>query len=625
MSDVWRRFVTGEGPVDEVDPTIYRSWQRCKALEVDYQRVGSNEILSKPRLRERCQAQEDLIQAGKPVLPYVFRLLKGLNYMVLLCDGEGYILEALGDPPFMTKAQQVYLSPGANWREDIKGTNAIGTSLAEKAPVKVRGWEHFVQENHFLSCWAAPLRNSRGDIVGVLDVSGEAANQKERLLEIVVMGARMIEQNLQLIELKRNFRFCKQGIRLAAEMLREGFIAIDGDGVITEINRAGAQLLGRRREEIIGRPASDVFCGNKNWKIDGGDLELEVEKKSGLRIRPRLREVTDDEGYTVGVVGVLQVNPADKKEAETPLWVGRSEITRKVFERAAKAAQTKSTVLIQGESGTGKEIVARYIHEASPWREGPFIGVNCAALPSTLIESELFGYADGAFTGAKRGGRPGKFELADGGTIFLDEIGDMALNAQAALLRLLQEAEVFRIGDTKARKINVRVIAATNKNLSDLVAEGLFRQDLYYRLKVITIDVPPLRYRKEDIWDLVPYFVRQTCQTLGKPPLGIAEEVYTYLFAYSWPGNVRELKNCIESMVAMADGPLLTVEDIPAEIKNAAGSEAGMQQSLLKRQTREAILQALAQTEGKIAPAARLLGIGRSTLYRKMKELGIKP
>jgi sigma-54 dependent transcriptional regulator, acetoin dehydrogenase operon transcriptional activator AcoR len=622
MIQAWQRFVAGEDSLQGVNPLIYRSWQRSMQSELNHQCVVNNDILPATVLLERYQEQEDLVMAGKPVLPYLYRFLNGLNNIVLLCDFEGYVLDALGDPPFISKAQQVHLSPGANWREEVKGTNAIGTVLVEKIPLRVLGSEHYVRENHFLNCWASPIRDSAGQVVGVLDISGEAGIERgeERLVEVVLMGARLIEQNLHLAELKRNFHFARQGIELAGEMMREGFIAIDNRGVISEINQAGARLLGKKREDVLGRLAADVF-GNKRWSFNGQSLNIQMEENNGYRISSRLHKVTDNNGTAMGAVGVISPLPRVVEEAN---WVGSSKITKQLFNRAWKAAQTKATVLVQGESGTGKEIVARHIHRCSPRSDKAFVAINCAAIPATLIESELFGYTDGAFTGARRGGQAGKFEIADGGTIFLDEIGDMPPNVQASLLRVLQEREVVRIGDNRARKVDVRFIAATNRDLAERVEQGLFRLDLFYRLKVVTIDVPPLRERKEDIYDLAPFFLRKACRAAGKAMMGLADEIFPAFLAYGWPGNIRELENCIESMVAMAEQSYLSADDLPPELKMYQGTSGESTESLLEAQTRQAIAQALSKTKGKIAPAARILGIGRTTLYRKMQEMGIK-
>ncbi|MGC7872014.1 sigma-54-dependent Fis family transcriptional regulator [Desulfosporosinus sp. SYSU MS00001] len=622
MSNRWNRFINGESVESEVTPSIYRSWQRSIEFQVDHRLITNQDILSKPRLNERREAQESLIRAGGTVLPYIFSLLGSNKYTVLLCDNEGYIIEATGDDSFMSKAQKVYLSPGASWREEIRGTNAIGTALRDNAPISVFGWEHFVRENHFLACWAAPIQNTAGAPLGVIDISGDAAEDREKILRIARMGASMIEKNLQLLELQDQLEFYQEGAKLASSLLNQGFLAIDRNGIITNINSLGAALLGRKEEEIIGQLAADIFSSPKGWMLSGRSLNLKIKNSYGNEISSHLKQVINDKGYSLGAVGTLQVTTEPSAVSNNTLWVGHGQHTQQTLARASKVAATHSSVLIHGESGTGKEIIAQTIHQLSPRRDGPFIALNCASLSSSLVESELFGYVEGAFTGARRGGKPGKFELADKGTIFLDEIGDMPLNVQVALLRALQEREVCRIGDTKTKKIDVRVIAASHKDLSALVASDRFRLDLYYRLKVVTLELPPLRERLEDIRDLVPHFIHKASTSFGIQVIGIQEEVYPYLLAQKWPGNVRELENCIESMVALAEGPILTVADLPEEFKQSGTKTEP--EPLLEQQTKHAILYALTQTKGKIAPAAKLLGIGRNTLYRRMKEMDIQ-
>ncbi|EHQ88351.1 sigma-54-dependent Fis family transcriptional regulator [Desulfosporosinus youngiae] len=621
MDNHWKRFIKGESVESEVTPSIYRSWQRSLEYHVDHSLVSHQDILTSARLSERRDSQESLIRASEPVLPYIFSLLGSTNYTVLLGDNEGYIIEAVGDAPFMSKAQKVNLSPGASWREEVRGTNAIGTALRENAPMSVFGWEHFVHDNHFLACWAAPIQNSQGLPLGVLDISGEANPDRQKILNIAMMGASMIEKNLRLFELENQLKFYQEGSRLASSLLQQGFLTIDHNGIITSINSYGARLLGRKQEDIIGKLAGEVFSTPKGWILNGHSLNLHLKDSTGKEITSHLNQVFNEAGQSIGAVGTLQI----KKETplSNSLWIGNSQLSQRTLARASKISSTHSSVLIHGESGTGKEIISRTIHKLSSRSQGPFVALNCASLPASLIESELFGYVDGAFTGARRGGKPGKFELANKGTIFLDEIGDMPLNVQVALLRVLQEKEVSRIGDTKALKIDVRVIAATHKDLSALVSAAQFRLDLYYRLKVVTLELPPLRERSEDIRDLVPYFIDKTCKSLGLPPLGIQEDVYTYLLAHSWPGNVRELENCIESMVALADGPILTTADLPDEILQSVENTQASTEPLLDQQTKQAIIYALNQTKGKIAPAAKLLGIGRNTLYRKIKDLEI--
>lgn len=615
MTEIWHRFVSGETAINGLDPVIHRSWLRCREKKVNFMLIENNHILPIPALRERREGNEDLLRAARPVIPYLLRSLKNRDYIVLLCDSEGYILESLGDPPFMGKAEQVCLSPGANWKEEVKGTNAIGTALAEQRPVRVLGQEHFVRENHFLNCWAGPIRNPRGEIVGILDVSGQHGNRDEGLIELVMMGIKMIEQNMLLAELSLDNMFYREGLERVSGLLREGLITIDKDGLVTSINRAGENVLGVKKEEVIGKHAAEVF---KRGGIFFAGQAMPLTEKTPS-VFSSLCTMTGDDGRLVGMLATLQPGQPSKVQ-----WVGKSTLSEKVLQKTRKAALTDATVLISGESGTGKEIIARMLHEQSARKEGPFVPVNCASIPAGLIESELFGYVDGAFTGARRKGQSGKFEQADGGTIFLDEIGDMPPAVQAALLRVLQEREVCRLGDTRQRKIDIRVIAATNQNLKELVQKGLFRMDLYYRLKVISINVPPLRERPEDILDLVPYFLETACKAAGQPIPGISAEVYDRLFSYHWPGNVRELQNCVESMVAMAEGPVLTLDDLPWEIREGCDNYNTSSSSLMDEKTRQAILTALSQTKGKVAPAARILGMARSTLYRKMAELNIR-
>lgn len=616
MTELWQRFVSGETAISGLDPVIHRSWLRCREKKVNFLLIENNHILPIPDLRERREMNGDLLRAARPVIPYLLSYLKNRDYIVLLCDSEGYILESLGDPPFMGKAERVYLSPGANWKEEFKGTNAIGTALAEQRPVRVLGQEHFVRENHFLNCWAGPIRNSRGEIAGILDISGQHGGRDEGLIELVMMGIKMIEQNLLLAELSQEAMFYREGFEHVSSLLREGLITINKDGLITSINRAGENMLGVKKEEIIGRYVFEVFKRGGGTVFTGKTAFLEEKTPAAFS---SMRTVTGNDGRLAGMLATLQPEqPAELK------WIGRSPLSEEVLQKTRKAALTDSTVLITGESGTGKEVIARLLHNYSKRKNGPFVPVNCASIPAGLIESELFGYVEGAFTGARRKGQPGKFEQADGGTIFLDEIGDMPPAVQSALLRVLQEREVCRLGETRQRKVNVRVIAATNQDLRELVQKGHFRMDLYYRLKVISIHVPPLRERPEDILDLVPYFLESACKAAGRPIPDVPAEVYECLLAYHWPGNVRELQNCLESMVAMAEGPTLTLEDLPGEIRESSAGQDDASSSLMDEKTRQAILTALSQTKGKIAPAARILGMARSTLYRKMAELNIR-
>lgn len=585
MVNILKKFINGdEKVIEKVPPLIYQSWKRCRDLSLNHERIVQRDILQKPELKELLDINETLLNTARPIMQYVFSFIRGKSYLLVLSDNQGYIIETLGEPGIIHKAKkQIFLTLGANWQESAKGTNGIGTTLIEKTPVAIPGWTHYAMPVSFLDCWAAPIRRANGDLAGVLNISGEAGVKHEHMMEITSAGAAMIEQSLQIVELRDKYNQFRQDLDSVGRLISSNVINIKAGFL-----REGP---GKNNGDLIGKNIEEVFPRGHGIFSTGDNSEIPV--------------------------------PGTGEN-----WQGRSPKTRAVFDIAMRAAKGDSTVLIQGESGTGKEIVARCIHSSSLRSNKPFVTLNCAAIPDSLVESELFGYADGAFTGAKKGGKPGKFELAHGGTIFLDEIGDMPIGIQATLLRVLQQKEIYRIGDGTRRELNVRVIAATNQDLKQLVKQGKFRLDLYYRLKVIQIEIPPLRERLEDILDLVPYFIGKFCAKHGRTDLGISPEAYQCLLGYTWPGNVRQLENCIESMIALSEGSsMLTIDDIPAEYKTNTEELSQGLSGVLSQQTtnleRATILQALRESDGVIAVAARKLGIGRTTLYRKMEKLSI--
>src|SRR5262245_38509256 len=306
-----------------------------------------------------------------------------------------------------------------------------------------------------------------------------------------------------------------------------------------------------------------------------------------------------------------------------PAMIGSSEPFRHAIEQATRAARSDARVLLFGESGTGKELIAAHIHRESPFASGPYIKVNCAAIPTELLESELFGHEKGAFTGATST-RRGKFELADGGSIFLDEIGDLHESSQAKLLRVLQEGEFQRVGGEQTVRVNVRVIAATNRNLVELVGQNKFREDLYYRLSVVPIRVPPLRERAEDVQALAEYFLNEFCARNNFKPKKIDADAFPTLRAYPWPGNARELRNTVERMAILTSGDLILPESIPLEIRLKADAEAPTTlQQTRDSAERDRILQALEQTNWNVSAASRVLGIERTNLHKRIRTLGL--
>ncbi|OAT71500.1 sigma 54-interacting transcriptional regulator [Parageobacillus thermoglucosidasius] len=450
----------------------------------------------------------------------------------------------------------------------------------------------------------------------------------------------------------------------------EGIAVVDAQGIIREINKAYCQFLGIRREDAIGKHVTEV--------IENTRLHICIE--SGVPERGFIQKIFDQpmvvhripiwrEGKVVGAIGMLifqgvsevyqifqrvqelsrQASQKEKKvkRAASPKKqisgldsiVGRSPAIAKIKQMVRRAARVPSTVLITGESGTGKEVLAKAIHQSSPYVDGNFVSVNCAAIPESLLEAELFGYEEGAFTGAKKGGKPGKFQLAHKGTLFLDEIGDMPLYMQAKILRVLEEKKVERVGGVAEMELDVRIIAATNKNLEEMVQKGQFREDLFYRLNIIRIHIPALRERKMDIPYLLAYHMERICEQFGLKQKEFTKEAMQALMDYSWPGNIRELVNVVEWLVGMVDGQKIEKEHLPSHILSSAlfmknGREVEERKNIIEQPDahwrdivdyyeRERIKQALIEEKGNKAAAARKLGMHRSTLYEKLKKYNL--
>jgi transcriptional regulator with PAS, ATPase and Fis domain len=427
----------------------------------------------------------------------------------------------------------------------------------------------------------------------------------------------------------------------------EGVLAINDRGIVIFVNTFFLNILNMAEEDILGKKVWDALPGcrlydtvlqgysqwGENLKVGGRDFLIMrfPIKQDGLTVGAVVKTIFPDMATAKGIAARV-TQPARLLEARRPLFtcmdlMGETPPMLLAKKLARKAARTDSTLLITGESGTGKEVFAQAIHSRSVRRDGRFIKVNCAAIPENLLESELFGFVDGAFTGATRGGKPGKFELADGGTIFLDEIGDMPLAMQAKLLTVLQEKEVERIGSTKSIPLNVRITAATNQDLQRLVREGRFREDLYYRLKVLEIPIPPLRDRIADIPLITEYLIRKINHRIGSDIHGVTAESMKLMMAHNWPGNVRELENIIEQATNWSEEPfidltglLTAVSGHPSESVEHDSHAKSFQKSVAQTE-RDLIVSALAHAGGNKAKAARILNMQRSVLYKKMARL----
>ena len=427
--------------------------------------------------------------------------------------------------------------------------------------------------------------------------------------------------------------------------ISEGVMTIDKDWKILSWNRAAEKITGYHKEEVLGHECMEMFrtalC-RENCPVDRAlscghpyqDVEVAIRNKRDevVHLLVNAAPLYDETGHIIGGLESFRdvsQNRWMKAELEQLFGfnriVGRSDAMKKVFELLASLVNTDTTVLVQGESGTGKELIARALHFYGPRKDKMFVAVNCSALPESLLESELFGHTKGAFTGAVRN-QVGRFELANSGTLFLDEIADISPAIQVKLLRVLEEREFQRIGDSRNVKVDIRLITASNKDLYKKVVAGSFRDDLYYRLSVYPLHLPPLRERIEDIPLLVSHFVRKLNKQMGKTIQGIADRVLEVLEAYPWPGNIRELANAIEHAFVHCTGTLIHESDLPHNIVNAppvlASRTAGTHEKLDSVE-RELIIRELEATNWKKSSAARRLGMSRATLWRKMEKYGI--
>lgn len=532
------------------------------------------------------------------------------------------------------------LCPGGEWAEIAKGTNAIGTAIFEKKPIQIFAREHFCQPHHFLAGAASPIFDPDGELVGVLDITGDYKAFNPHTLSLVVAAVSAIENQLRLHKTTSKLYVSYKFTNMLLETVSDGIISCDSNGTITQLNSYAAKLIGVDSRFAIGKHVANVI------KKPGALLQVlatgveykdheTLMEETGKKVNQSVSPLRDDTGRVIGALAILKVfkeKQAGRRAGSlTAKYVfddiiGESETMLVAKKWARIAAGSPSTVLLTGESGTGKELFAQAIHNGSARKDRPFIAINCAALPDTLIESELFGYEEGSFTGSKKGGQIGKFELANGGTIFLDEIGDIPLYTQVKLLRVIQEKKLSRIGSSGEISVDIRIIAATHKDLKEEVHKGNFRKDLYYRLNVITINIASLRERMDDLPFLVVHFVNKLSVKLGRKNISISDDFTDRLKTYNWPGNIRELENAIERALNMIpDNGILTPDLLLFDSPVPGRSEERVSEvKSLKDIEKDAIIHALNLYKGNILKVSAKLGVGRNTLYRKIKEYDIK-
>ena len=634
-----------------VRAAVANSWQRCKSLNVKPVQNPAGEVIEDSHfIEQRLYEKEQLVRIARPFMHDLYHFFGGSAFQVVLTDEFGFLLDVVGDKSIVSRTRGVQLCPGANWSEASKGTNAIGTALVEKNPVQIFGWEHFCEENQFLTCAASPIVDPSGAVVGCLDVSGDSKEANPHTMGMVVAASRAVENQLRLEQTAHKLFVASRYSRALMHGISEGLVAIDREGIITELNARGGEIFGVNPVAAMGRPMSMVINGQPSLVevLKSGKEYINQEvmlRNLGRRIRSSASPLRDESGNIVGAVAFFrEINDRNAKNLPCVFShrhsfediAGDSMAMKAAKDWATLAAACTSTVLILGESGTGKELFANAIHNESSRSSGPMIAINCAAIPESLIESELFGYLDGTFTGARKGGMAGKFEMANGGSIFLDEIGEMSMNVQSKLLRVIQERKVARLGSSQEIDVDIRIIAATHRDLYKDVEAGRFREDLYYRLAVLEVKVPPLRERPEDIPQLARCLIQKISARLGRLPVEIDPECLHRMCSFSWPGNVRAMENILErALVRMGNSRLLTLdqlglpaEDAPPALRLEPPHRIEpMVPTIrpLRDIERDAIANALSVCCGNIKKTAEMLGIARNTLYRKLVDYGLVP
>lgn len=632
----------------QVSRTVDISWRRClEEFKLDPAREYQPTIVDSGRLKDLKAEHEDLVQIARAEMDSLFEQIAGSGYALLLADPDGVILRAKVDPALRKMFAQAGLIVGAQWSEQSEGTNGIGTCATEARPITIHAQDHFRSRHVGLSCSAAPIHDPNGRLLAVLDASsvnaGGTRDSKMHTVALVNSSARMIEKCLFLRRHSTDSILRFHHRPEFVDLLHDGAIAVSSDGTIVATDMTGLRLLGALdRKDLIGRSIADVF--------DTTYEELLATADAGRRAMWELRDNRFGRRYYANLVEACPLRPRPAISSPAPLgdrvYIACDESTAPMtlvelagedpqmlrnLGIALRVADSRVSVVIRGPTGSGKEVFAKALHLASGRAKQAFVAINCAAIPEALIESELFGYSRGAFTGARREGMSGRIVQASGGTLFLDEIGDMPLALQTRLLRVLEELEVTPLGGDAAIKVDIRIMCASHSDLADLMARGEFREDLYYRLNGISLELPPLAMRRDKEALIRKCIARES---RGGKTTSIEVTALKKLLEYRWPGNIRELRNAVRTAIAICNDRLIRVSDLPADILRDPPQPRGRSGDVdgkaavgalisLENAERQALVQVIEQNHWNMTLVAAHFKISRNTLYRKIKRHGI--
>lgn len=648
LKEGWKDFIGGRSLSVPIRSEILEAWERCRNLGVTPFLKVPFRLTDPQEIYRRLEKNQEMLQIAVPAVEHLYQFLQDASLFASISDADGYLLSIYGDTGLIDPNHDILYTA---WSEDKMGNNPIGTSIHDNRPLQVSGYEHYCIFPHHFSGAGAPIHAPDGTVIGAISITHVTSNPHPHTLAMIVMTAYSIELQLRQLESSRATAMAYQHLHAVIDSLSESLLVLDQSGRISMVNGALLQQLQVSDQELLGKGIQEFLLDPVLTRsiVQGTPFTDAITKfHLGTKVYPCVityrtvsvenkREsllILNDLSRAHKLASRLK-DPQVKQTFDT--IVGISPPFRRILAEAQRLAITDSNMLLLGESGTGKDVLAQAIHNASSRRNGPFIPINCGAVQRELIQSELFGYEEGAFTGAKRGGSVGKLEAANGGTVFLDEIGEMPLDVQPVLLRAIEQHMITRIGGKSFIPLDVRILAATNRDLHQEVQAGRFRQDLYYRLNVFTLALPALRDRTDDIPALANQFIKQMNLKYGKSVGAFTEQAMELLCRYSWPGNVRELQNCVERCVVLATGPRIDADLLPLSITQAflaaakdvprAFSAAALPLPAgpaRESQEAEALLRLLEHFHWNITQVSQYLGVTRATVYRRMKRFHLQ-
>ena len=605
---------------------IIQSWIRClNEYSLYPDNCDGPVVVSHAELQEREERLADVQEVAKIEMANLYQQLAGSGYAIMLTDCDGVLLNFFGDPGFTHAASKSGLMKGAVWSERLQGTNGMGTCLIEKRPIIVHQNEHYLVRNIGISCAAAPICNHQGDVIAVLDASGESRLAQQHTLALINMSVQMIENRVFLHQFRHEYIVRFHNRPEFVGTLSEGAIAFSATGTVLAATRCARFQLGfQASADMCGRDITELFNVSFTGLLDSSVKKTFhpvpiFEVRSGARFFAVIYPPERQSAPTPGARAESRQTALDELQFGDAQMASNIQTAKRVMERDV-------AIVLCGETGTGKELFAKAVHRSGSRSQKPFIAINCAAIPEALIESELFGYKSGAFTGASKEGQRGKLFQANGGTLFLDEIGDMPIALQARLLRVLEEREVLPLGADTPVKLDIRLISATHCDLKKKIEENTFREDLYYRLQGVTLTLPPLRER-HDRHALIRHVLAKECG--DDHQVDIDDGLFDVFDQHPWPGNIRQLRHMLRTMIALRESDVLTTLDLPpgfASVSSPSKDRAlpATSRNSLESAERDALIQELEKHSWNITTLAKQLKMSRNTLYRKMRRLDIK-